>query len=483
MRWRWLLPMAITTLGVSTVMAVTVGSIGAIPWLGWPGSTPAGERWTTYHLDNSRSGYNPAGPSARSPVRAWARDDLDAPVYAEPLVFQGQVFVVTEGDTLYALSASTGRVDWRLHLAQPAVAPIIHCTAIVPLGITSTPVIDPATSRLYTVGVVDTVRGNPRYQTWLFAVDLRTRSVAYHVRVDGPGASIDGYNQRGALTLTSGRVYIPFGGRPGDCGDFHGIITSVQASDGSGLISFRDTNGDVTGGGFWAPGGLAVGSSGDLLAASGNALYRGSFCGARYELQDTVMRLSLSLPAKPVDTWTPPNWRQLDCYDNDIGAMVPTPLGSTGLVFQSGKAGWVYLLKEWSLGGQAPAPYSADLHAGECRGSVAFDGEFVFVGCQGGLFGLRLDPVRTSMLLPGQGGWRHAAGSCDAEPPIVSGRTVWWLDRCHVLHANDAVSGRSIFKYDVGSGNHFATPTAALGKVFVPTGSGVMAFTVDTTTS
>src|SRR5262249_58954767 len=190
MRWRWLLPMAVTALAVSTVMAVTVGSIGAIPWLRGPGSTRAGDQGPPPHRDSSRSGYNPAGPSARSPVRAWAREDLDAPVYAEPLVFQGQVYVVTEGDTLYALSASKGRVDWRLHLAAPAVAPIIHCTAIVPLGITSTPVIDPATSRLYTAAVVDTVRGNPRYQTWLFAVDLRTRSVAYHVRGDGPGASI-----------------------------------------------------------------------------------------------------------------------------------------------------------------------------------------------------------------------------------------------------------------------------------------------------
>src|SRR5262249_59956899 len=141
----------------------------------------------------------------------------------------------------------------------------------------------------------------------LFAVELRTRSVAYHVRVDGPGASIDGYNQRGALTLTAGRVYIPFGGRPGDCGDFHGIITSVQARDGSQLISFRDTSGDVTGGGFWAAGGLAGGTSGDLLAASGNALYRGSFFGARFELQDTVIRLSPSLPPKPVPPLAPPH--------------------------------------------------------------------------------------------------------------------------------------------------------------------------------
>jgi hypothetical protein len=327
--------------------------------------------------------------------------------------------------------------------------------------------------------VVDTHSGNPRYQTWLFAIDLQASSILYHVRVDGPGASIDGYNQRAALTLTRGRVYIPFGGRPGDCGVFHGVITSVRTSDGGGLIGFQDTRGDVTGGGFWAPGGLAVESTGDLLAASGNALFRGSFCGAPFELQDTVMRLSPTLNPKPIDYWTAPDWRRLDCYDNDIAAMVPTILGGTGLIFQSGKAGKAYLLRARSLGHTVRAPYTADLEAGECRGGAAFDGRFVFVGCQNALFGLRLDPGKASLGLPGRGGWRLATGSCDAEPPILAAGAVWWLDRCHALHASDPRSGRTIYSYNVATGNHFATPAAAQGSVYVPTESGVMAFTIN----
>jgi len=439
--------------------------------------------WTTYHLDNSRAGNYSEGAKPRGAALAWARNNLDGPVYAEPLVFRGLVYVVTENDSLYALSASTGKVAWHLQLAAPAINPIIHCTAIVPLGITSTPVIDPASSRLYTVGVVDTRDGRPRYQTWLFTIDLGTRSVAFHVRIDGPGADIDGYNQRGALTLAGGRVYIPFGGRPGDCGVFHGVITSVLAADGSQMVTFQDTAGDVTGGGFWASGGLAVAGTGDLLAASGNALYRGSFCGATFQFQDTVMRLSPALALMPVDYWTPSNWRQLDCLDDDIGAIVPTVLDDTGLIFQSGKAGWVYLLREWSLGHNAPAPFSADLKAGECRGGAAFDGQRVFVGCQGGLFALRLDPAGPSLRLPGRGGWRQSAPGCDAEPPIVVAGTVWWLDRCHVLHASDAEAGSPIFTYNVGSGNHFATPSAAEGMVFVPTDRGVTAFAISTPNS
>jgi outer membrane protein assembly factor BamB len=436
--------------------------------------------WPTYHLDNSRTARDPGASGFRKVSVAWQQPKLDGAIYGEPLVFQDRVYVVTENDTLYALSTVDGAVKLRLHLAPPAQDMAGHCTPPIPLGITSTPVIDPDESRLYTAGVVDTLSGTPRYQTWLFAVDLSRGTVVYHVRVDGPGANVDAYNQRGALTLTGGRLYIPFGGRPGDCGEFHGVVTSVVASDGSGLLGFQDTRGDVTGGGFWAPGGLSVAGNGDLLAASGNALYRGSFCGAPFQLQDSVLRLTPDLSAKPVDHWTPRHWKQLDCGDSDIGAMVPTVLTGTGLVFQSGKEGWAYLLQESSLGHNAPPAYSANLKAGECRGGVAFDGRSVFVGCQAAVFGLRLDAAHARLGGVGAGGWTQPTSQgCEAEPPIFSAGAVWWLDRCHVLHANDAESGRSLFTYDVGSSNHFGTPASVTGRIFVPTGTGVAAFSLD----
>jgi hypothetical protein len=452
------------------VLAIAPGCLPAPP--------RAGVDWTTYHLDNTRSAHVETGAKLPVASLAWRREDLDGPVYAEPLVFRDSVYVVTENDTLYALAASTGRVEWRLRLGRPAVNPIFHCTPIVPLGITSTPVVDVETARLYTAGVVDTGDGDPRYQTWLFSIDLQTRSVAFHVRVDTPEMNPDTYNQRGALTLTGSRVYIPFGGRPGDCGTYHGVITSVKAADGGQLFSFRNTGGDVTGGGFWAAGGLAVAGNGDLLAASGNALSRGSFCGAGFHLQDSVTRLSPGLAARPIDRWTPPNWRELDCYDADIGAMVPTVLSGVHLVFQSGKGGVAYLLHENSLGGTSPAAFSANLRAGECRGGAAFDGRLVFVGCEKGMYGLRLDASRPSLGLPGHGGWGLETRGCDAEPPIVASGVVWWLDRCHTLHGADAGTGRPLFAYGVGSGNHFATPAQALGKLFVPVATGVAAFDV-----
>jgi hypothetical protein len=60
----------------------------------------------------------------------------------------------------------------------------------------------------------------------------------------------------------------------------------------------------------------------------------------------------------------------------------------------------------------------------------------------------------------------------------VASGVVWWLDRCHTLHGADAGTGSPLFAFDVGSGNHFATPAQALGKVFVPVATGVVAFDV-----
>ena len=52
----------------------------------------------------------------------------------------GQVFVATENDTVDALSATTGAVDWSSHLGTPVPAGSLPCGDISPtVGITGTP--------------------------------------------------------------------------------------------------------------------------------------------------------------------------------------------------------------------------------------------------------------------------------------------------------------------------------------------------------
>ena len=35
-------------------------------------------------------------------------------------------------------------------------------------------------------------------------------------------------NQRGALALLNGRIYVPFGCHFGDCSDYHGVVVAVN---------------------------------------------------------------------------------------------------------------------------------------------------------------------------------------------------------------------------------------------------------------
>ena len=138
------------------------------------------------------------------------------------------VIVATTGNSVYAFDAATGKTKWQqLQLGPPVDGTTLPCGNVNPVGITSTPVADPANNRLYVVGMMQ-----PN-QHELVALDLRTGAVLFRMRVDAGGADPNVHNQRGALAFANGRVYIPYGGRFGDCGDYKGRIVSV-AADGSG---------------------------------------------------------------------------------------------------------------------------------------------------------------------------------------------------------------------------------------------------------
>ena len=69
---------------------------------------------------------DPAGTGAAAPVSAvrtgtpvWASPVVDGQIYGEPLVSAGRVYVATENDTVYALSAATGAVVWSSISAVP----------------------------------------------------------------------------------------------------------------------------------------------------------------------------------------------------------------------------------------------------------------------------------------------------------------------------------------------------------------------------
>ena len=89
--------------GTSAGSSSQPSAVGAAGAAGATGSA----LWPTYHHDAGRSGVDPTAPAAGTVAKAWTSPSLDGTVYAEPLVVGNRVIAATEGDTVYALAAST----------------------------------------------------------------------------------------------------------------------------------------------------------------------------------------------------------------------------------------------------------------------------------------------------------------------------------------------------------------------------------------
>src|SRR5947209_10978183 len=314
------------------------------------GGASASADWTTYHFDGAHTGYDPSPPAVSSFSSSWSTT-VDGLVMAEPLYFNGLVYAATMHDQLYALNPSDGSIAWSYHIDNPFPSPSIPSCDSLPgeaVGIMSTPFIDPSAGVMYMVGMTSL----GFYHLW--AVNLSTPSLVYPpVSVDPMPDPFSGYsqtqqnlyqNQRGALALNStGTLFIPYGGRDGDCGQYHGYVIAVHASDGSGLNTWH-TNFNYREAGIWAPGGVALDASGNAIVATGN----GSQCSLPYDDGEQVLKLSPSLVQ--LTSWAPSNWASLNCSDTDIGSTAPSPVGN-GLVFQSGKNGVGYLINSSNMGG------------------------------------------------------------------------------------------------------------------------------------
>ncbi|HWS84797.1 MAG TPA: PQQ-binding-like beta-propeller repeat protein, partial [Ktedonobacteraceae bacterium] len=184
--------------------------------------------WTTYHRDNQRTGYLASTPDPHSLSKIWGKD-LDGAVYAEPLVVGNRVIVATEGDTLYALDPTTGSVQWHTNVGSPVPQSSLPCGNIDPLGITGTPVYDPATGLVFAVAEIT----GPAHI--LVGLDATTGEVKVRRSVDTDGMDPRAHQERGALTLANGRVYINYGGLDGDCSDYIGRVVASR-TDGQGPL-------------------------------------------------------------------------------------------------------------------------------------------------------------------------------------------------------------------------------------------------------
>jgi outer membrane protein assembly factor BamB len=408
--------------------------------------------WTTYHGDNCRSGFEPMVGVTAVHQEWTAAVPLDGQVYAEPLVYRNTVFVATENNSVYAINASTGVGLWRTNLGAPVPGSALPCGDISPSGITGTPVIDVATDTLYVVAFLSTI------QHVLFGLDATTGAVVSQVVADGLGASPNVEQQRGALVLANGVVYIPYGGLDGDCGNYHGWVVGVSINGVGGLLSYQVPTGLE--GGIWGTGGFAVGSNGDLYVATGN-----SDATTTFDYGDSVIELSPSLQV--LGYFAPANWATLNAGDVDLGSVSPTILPN-GDLFQIGKEGVGYILSGTHLGGIGGQIYEANVCSG-AYGGTAHVGQSVLVPCDNGVFDLNVGASSFSVV------WQSA--SFFAGSPIVTGDVVWDVDISNAsLLGFNLSTGQLLYSFPLGAADHFITPAAAPGNLFVAGGNHLYAF-------
>jgi outer membrane protein assembly factor BamB len=263
--------------------------------------------------------------------------------------------------------------------------------------------------------------------------------------------------QRGALLVTNGRVYITYGGLFGDCGDYHGHVVSFPTSGTGATQLWRVPT--PREGGIWAPPGPALSSDGrHVYVAVGNGESHSDYDGS-----DSVVKLSLDL--KRIDWFAPTSWREDNIADLDLGSMGAATLPNNR-VFIAGKRGTGYLLNASALGhlgGQLSAKPLCRAFGGSAR-----SGQTLFVPCTDGVRAVTVGASDFSVA------WKAADNITGS--PVVSGSAVYSVDPDGgKVYALDVRSGSVITSMSVGTTTRFATPTLWKSMVFVGTHAGLVA--------
>lgn len=439
----------------STGPGSTLGAGSSTTSQGSASNSAIGEDWTTYHGNNARTGYQQVA-NFTSVTRDWNSTPLDGIVFAEPLVYGGDVFVATEENMVYSLNAQTGSEVWQRSLGAPVNASILPCGDIEPVtGITGTPVIDPSTGILYVVSYSGVTVTHV-----LSAINVTTGAVLWQRGADPPGSVITAQQERSALSLANGMVYIPYGGLAGDCAQYWGWVVGIPANGTGNMELYKVPT--TREGGIWAPSGLAVDSSGNVYAATGNGASI-----TTYDHGDSVIKLSPTLTEEGY--FAPTNWSVLNQNDADVGSLGPAIVGPN-LLFQIGKEGVGYILNASQLGGIGGQLYSSSI-CDESFGGTAFSSPLIFVPCINGLVILQLGNANFTQKLLITG--------LNAGPPTVTDGIVWTIDsNTGLLYGFSTSSGHQDYTFSLGPVEHFTSSAAGDGRLFVAATNVVESFSL-----
>jgi hypothetical protein len=465
--------------------------------------TPGQGDWPTIEHDPGRSGTATGetqlgSGNAASLTQAWS-DQLDGKVTAQPLYLSGvQVgggthnvaIAATNQNTVYAIDADSGTILWSDHI----VAASPNCSIPGGLGISSTPVVDRASGRIFAV----TDDG-----------DLRTLSLANGTQltaglplVSNPATN----NVWGGLTFVNGTVYFPTGSNGCDQAPWQGGIFEVGVSGATPQllkhwITVPSLSASTAGGGIWGYGGVSVDpSTGHVYAASsdtatnltGNEGYT-PYAGSLLALDQSLNLLGWYQPPQPQNYTcgsAPP-------CDQDFAA-TPLPFSPPGcptMVAAGNKDGSLYITSEATL--EADTGYD-----GSHVQAIQLNNTLDDLGL-GGLFGTPLYDPATNMLYVTDSGsgytgvsaglvalsaqsdctlkvaWSRAVGTAISNDPIsmptLANGVIYVGVNDGSVQAFSAASGAPLWNSGAHGFAVYAAPIVANGKVLSASWDGAAA--------
>ncbi len=408
--------------------------------------------WPTYGRDFARSGVA-AGVAPAGPLKVSWQVHLDGAVYGQPLLVGPLVIVATENDSLYALDASTGRFVWRTHVGTPVPLADLPCGNIDPLGITGTPAYDADN------GIVYAVAETSGYHHVLFGVSVTDGAVRLERDIPAPDGQPRYDQQRPALAIEDGRVYVAFGGLYGDCGPYRGSVVGIPLDGSGSMVSYVVPT--AREGAVWGTAGPVIGPDGTLYVSVGN----GSTSSTTFDGSDSVTALSPAL--RQVGIFAPSSWYDDSQHDLDLGSTQPALLAS-GMLLALGKSGTAYLVSAahpGGVGGQL-----AQESVCPAYGAAAVAGSTVYEPCeQGGMAAISTAGDKIRVL------WRGPASAWGS--PVVGGGAVWVTDwTAGTLYELDPATGAIRYSLSLGTSlPHFASLSMTGSYAYLGTSQGVVA--------
>jgi hypothetical protein len=491
---------------------------------------------TTYHYDIARLGCGDGAP-AGAPWHRFLSVNLGAAVRGAALHLRARhfrhgphagkrhdvLYVASSDNHVYAfleheLHAGSTTALWCAFLGNPVTRSGSNIPP--PLGVCSTPVLDPDNDRMFVLSYQD-IAGTGTYL--MFSLDLDTGATIHQVRLHDPGAAgrptFDGntVDQRGALNLVDGQIVATFADFLGyDAGPYHGWVVSCYASNLHHQLYLSVTT-NVLGGGCWGPGGAAA-ADGSLYVGTGNAttadaaywaaLPPGTHPGDRGDFFEAVVRIGLSHHKLEVLDWyQPTNAKEQNDADLDFGSSSPLvvpEIDGRKLVVISAKFG-IYLLDRDNMGHWGGELWKLEGNIGTGKGFFPEEshsapaymrtpaGEHMLYFVGGGMPGLIAFKVVTGPPVALQEVWRATGGGINCgnthgSPAI--GRfhahpfALVWIVDCDeavptaLLRAFNAMDGSEVFNSgvtpsdDLGPVPHYPPITCAGTSVYVGTADG-----------